>query len=312
LTTPTVGQPGEARTAAATAPTSSPARLAVSTICALLAFASNSLLCRLALSRGEIDPATFTSVRLVSGAAALTIPVLLARRRRTVAAGNWGSAAALAAYAVAFSFAYVTLEAGTGALLLFGAVQATMIGASLAARERTSPAEWLGLVTALAGLLYLVSPGLTAPPASGAALMAAAGVAWGVYSLRGRRAAEPVLATAGNFLRSAPLALAASGAAAIAGSAVHATAAGLALALASGVLASGGGYVVWYAALPHLSAVRASTVQLVVPVLGAAGGIALLGEAFTGRLAIAAALILGGVGVTLSARRPSAPPRPRA
>ena len=217
--------------------------------------------------------------------------------------GNWGSAIALAGYAVAFSYAYVTLAAGTGALLLFGAVQATMILAALRSGEHTAWREWAGLVTALAGLVYLVSPGLAAPPPFGAALMIVAGVGWGIYTLRGRRNAAPIVANAGNFLRSAPLVVSASAAAALSGSAITATPTGIGLALASGILASGLGYAVWYAALPHLTSVRAATVQLIVPVLGAAGGIVLLGESLSARLVIAAALILGGIGVAVTGRR---------
>ena len=213
-------------------------------------------------------------------------------------------AAALVIYAVAFSYAYVSLEAGIGALLLFGAVQATMIVAALSEGERTSWEEWAGFGAALGGLLYLVSPGLAAPPPFGAALMLAAGAAWGVYTLRGRRSVAPVLVTAGNFVRSAPLALAVTAVVALGGGRPTATTTGIALALASGVLASGFGYVLWYAALQDLSAVRAATVQLVVPVLGAVGGILLLGESLSPRLAIAAVLVLGGVGVAVARRRP--------
>ncbi|RPI53227.1 MAG: DMT family transporter, partial [Acidobacteria bacterium] len=262
------------------------------------AFASNSILCRLALSRAEIDPASFTTIRLLSGATALWIlAAILAPRSR--GGGNWASAATLAAYAVAFSYAYVSLEAGVGALLLFGAVQATMILGALRGGERTSWQEWAGLGAALVGLVYLVSPGLAAPPPLGAALMVAAGVAWGVYTLRGRRSVAPVLATAGNFGRSAPLVLAVSVTVALGGGRVNASPAGIGLALASGVLASGFGYVLWYAALQHLTAVRAATVQLVVPVLGAVGGIVLLGESLSPRLVVAAVLILGGIGAAV-------------
>jgi drug/metabolite transporter (DMT)-like permease len=274
------------------------------TAAALLAFASNSILCRLALSRAEIDPATFTMIRLLSGAVVLATLAALRTRRAWGPGGNWTSATALAVYAVAFSYAYVSLPAGIGALLLFGAVQATMILAALVRGERTSLQEWIGLATALAGLLYLVSPGLAAPPPTGAALMVTAGAAWAVYTLRGRGGVAPVLVTAGNFARSAPMALAVSAAVALAGQRLTATPIGIALALASGVLASGLGYVLWYTALQHLSAVRAATVQLVVPVLGAFGGIVLLGESLSPRLAIASLLILGGVGVAVARHGP--------
>jgi drug/metabolite transporter (DMT)-like permease len=286
----------------AAVPPPSRARTAALTAAALVAFASNSILCRLALSRAGIDPASFTTIRLVSGAAVLGVLAALRSPRGRAAAGNWGSAAALAVYAVAFSYAYVSLEAGLGALLLFGAVQATIILAAIYRGERPSPQEWAGLAIALAGLVYLVSPGLAAPPLLGSILMIAAGAAWGAYTVRGRRSVAPVTATAGNFLRSAPLAAAVSAIAALGGGTVEATATGAALALASGVLASGFGYVCWYAALPHLRGVRAATVQLVVPVLGAAGGILLLGESLSRRLVVAAVLILGGVGVALARR----------
>jgi drug/metabolite transporter (DMT)-like permease len=277
------------------------------TAATLVAFASNSILCRLALSRAEIDPATFTTVRLLSGATVLAALAAIRSPQRWMAGGNWGSAAALAIYAVAFSYAYVSLEAGIGALLLFGAVQATMILTALARGERASRGEWIGHATALGGLIYLVSPGLTAPPPVGAALMIAAGAAWGVYTLRGRGSVAPVLTTAGNFVRSAPLAVAVSAAAALGGNRPAANASGVALALASGVLASGFGYVLWYSALQYLTAVRAATVQLIVPVLGAIGGILLLGESLSPRLAISAALILGGIGVAVT--RGSGAPR---
>lgn len=280
------------------------ARVVALTAAALLAFASNSILCRLALSRAEIDPATFTTIRLLSGAVVLGMLAAIRGPHGRTSGGSWASAAALAGYAVAFSYAYVSLEAGTGALLLFGAVQTTMILAALFGGEYTSWQEWAGLAAALAGLIYLVLPGLAAPPPLGAALMVAAGAAWGIYSLRGRRSVAPVLATAGNFARGAPLALAVSAGAALSGARPTATAIGMALALASGVLASGFGYVLWYAALQHLTAVRAATVQLVVPVLGAVGGILLLGESLSPRLAIAAVFILGGVGVAVRPRRP--------
>jgi drug/metabolite transporter (DMT)-like permease len=281
------------------------ARTGFVTAAALLAFASNSLLCRLALSRAEIDPATFTTIRLLSGAAVLGTLGAIRTPGGWAAGGNWGSAAALVIYAVAFSYAYVSLEAGIGALLLFGAVQATMIVAALSEGERTSWEEWAGFAVALGGLLYLVSPGLAAPPPFGAALMLAAGAAWGVYTLRGRRSVAPALVTAGNFVRSAPLALAVTAIVALGGGGPTATTTGIALALASGVLASGFGYVLWYAALQDLSAVRAATVQLVVPVLGAVGGILLLGESLSPRLAISTVLILGGVGVAVARHRPA-------
>jgi drug/metabolite transporter (DMT)-like permease len=274
-------------------------RVFLLTALALLAFAGNSLLCRLALHGGHADPAAFTAIRIVSGAAALWLVLQLQRRERI--AGDWPSALALFVYAVAFSFAYMSLSAGTGALLLFGAVQASMLLAGLMSGERLGPWQTLGLALALAGLIYLVLPGLAAPDPLGAVLMAAAGVAWGVYSLRGRGQAAPAAATAGNFLRAAPLALLAMLPFL---SRLQVDAEGWELALASGVLTSGLGYVIWYAALKGLTATRAAVVQLSVPVIAALGGVLLLDEALTPRLLAASCVILGGVALaTLGHRR---------
>jgi len=269
------------------------------TAMALIAFAGNSILCRTALGGHLIDPASFTAVRLGSGA--LTLALLLAARTRTLPrlAGHWASAAALFVYAAAFSLAYVSLTTGTGALILFGAVQLTMIAAGLRAGERPRPAEWLGLALALLGIVVLVRPGLAAPNPTGAALMATAGVAWGVYSLRGRGSQEPLRNTAGNFMLTVPAALAL---VVLAGGPSAWTVRGALLAVASGALASGAGYAIWYAALPALTATRAALVQLLVPVLAAAGGVALLAEAIPLRLPIAAALVLGGVALAVTSR----------
>lgn len=278
---------------------------------ALAAFAANSLLCRAALGRDAIDPASFSTIRLASGAATLVLIGFSTRRGATGVAGSWGSAALLFLYAVPFSFAYVSLGAGTGALILFGAVQATMLVAALSSGERPHRVQWLGLILALGGLAYLVMPGLAAPSTVGAVLMALAGVAWGVYSLRGRGASDPRAETAGNFARSVPLAIGVSVAAAP-HVAFHAE--GVLLAVASGALASGLGYVAWYAALPALSATRAASVQLAVPVLAAVGGVLFLSERITPRLILAAILILGGVGLALTRteRRRRRPPQPEA
>lgn len=275
-----------------------PGRVLALTALAMAAFAGNSLLCRQALARTDVDPATFTSVRVASGALALAL-LARARGHSPAAAGSWGSALALFAYAAAFSFAYVSLPASTGALLLFGAVQLTMIGRGLRAGERPRPAQVAGLVAAFAGLVVLLAPGLAAPEPRGAALMLAAGAAWGVYSLRGRAAGAPLAVTSGNFLRAVPLALATS--VAFAGRA-SADPAGIALAAASGALASGAGYAIWYSALPGLTATRAATVQLSVPVLASLGGIVFLGEPLTARLALASAAILGGIALVIGDR----------
>lgn len=277
------------------------------TVFALTAFAANSLLCRQALRPNAIDAASFSAIRLVSGAATLSILVALARRRSFRLGGTWGSAAMLFLYAVPFSFAYVSLGAGTGALILFGAVQGTMLLAALASGEWPHLLQWTGLVLALSGLVYLVFPGLTAPAPAGSVLMAAAGIAWGVYSLRGRGAADPLGETAGNFTRALPLVLVVG---LLEARQLHATPTGALLAIVSGALASGVGYVAWYAALTGLSATRAASVQLAVPLLAAAGGVAFLSERITLRLAVAAVLILGGVALALTVRERPAPNAP--
>lgn len=265
------------------------------TALALVAFASNSLLCRLALKTTSIDPVTFTSIRLVAGA----VMLWLVARLRTAASsgpGNWMSAGALLAYAVAFSLAYVRLPAAVGALLLFGAVQATMIGHGLWQGERLSRAQTFGLTLAAGGLTNLLLPGLSAPPLFQATLMLAAGVAWGVYSLRGRAAGDPIRVTAGNFLRAAPLTV---GISVVAFRGASFDSAGCGYAVASGALASGLGYAVWYTALPHLKATQAATVQLSVPVLTTVGGVVFLGEPLTLRAVVSSTAILGGIALVI-------------
>ncbi|MEO5722063.1 MAG: DMT family transporter [Chthoniobacterales bacterium] len=276
-----------------------PARVFVFTFLAMLAFASNSLLCRLALKHTAIDAASFTLTRLAAGALVLCLIVLL-RHRSTALLGSWPSAAALFIYAAAFSFAYLTLSAGTGALLLFGAVQATMILWGIRQGERLHARPLLGLVLALGGLVLLVFPGLSAPPLVGSLLMLSAGIAWGAYSLRGKSAGDPARATAGNFLRAVPFAIVLSLASL---PWANFDRAGLSYAILSGALASGLGYVIWYAALPGLKSASAATVQLSVPVLAAAGGILLLGEAITWRFVYAALAILGGIALVVLEQR---------
>lgn len=272
-----------------------PLRVFALTAAAMIAFAANSVLCRLALRDTAIDPASFTSLRLLSGAVTLWLLTRLSSGRTSLA-GSWRSAAALFAYAAAFSFAYVSLPAGTGALLLFGAVQATMIIGGWLGGERLALPQACGLAVAFSGLVILVLPGISAPPWQGALLMLAAGVAWGLYSLRGRGVENPTAVTAGNFLRAVPMAIALS--------MLFMTAArfderGAVYALLSGALASGLGYAVWYTALRGLRATGAATVQLSVPVIAALGGIAFLGETVTLRLFIAAIAILGGIALVL-------------
>jgi drug/metabolite transporter (DMT)-like permease len=277
------------------------------TCVAMCAFAANSLLTRAALGGHAIDAASFTTVRIVAGAVALLAVVSLTGGGKQ-RAGDWTTAAILFGYAIAFSYAYVSLSAGTGALILFGTVQITMLAPGFARGERLTRAAWIGFAAAIAGVAYLVSPGVTAPPLAGAALMALAGVGWGAYSLRGRGVADPLRANAGHFLRCVPLALGGSAAAAAAalgggGAPLHATASGVALAVACGALTSGLGYVVWYRALAGLAASRAAIVQLSVPALAALGGVLFLGEALTPRLVLSSAAILGGIALVLAQRR---------
>ena len=281
------------------------ARTTLLTAIAMLAFAANSLLCRLALGSRLIDAASFASVRMISGAVALGL-IMLVRRPLRIVSTDWRSVLALFAYMVLFSFAYLSLGAGTGALILFGAVQITMFGFALRAGERFSPLSWVGLSAAVLGLIFLVSPGLTAPDPLGAVLMAIAGIAWGLYSLLGRGVADPVAATAGNFIYSVPLV------AAVSLLSVHdfsVSLGGLVLAIASGAVASGCGYVIWYAALPGLTAARAATVQLSVPVIAALGGVALISEQVTLRLVFASAVTLGGVALVFTQRATKPPLR---
>lgn len=271
------------------------ARIVALTTLAMIAFASNSLLCRVALKDTGIDAASFTTIRLVSGAVMLWLIVRMSHGGRS-GSGNWSSAFALFAYAAGFSFAYVSLPAAMGALLLFGAVQATMIAYGLWAGERLRTMQWVGLALALGGLVGLLLPGLSAPPLAASLLMLGAGVAWGMYSLRGKGGGDPIRVTAGNFLRAVPIAAAL-------GLVLHENtawdSAGFGYALASGALASGIGYAIWYAALPALKSTHAATVQLSVPVIAALGGVVFLGELLTLRLVLASAAILGGIALVI-------------
>ncbi len=274
-------------------------RLFFISLLAMIAFAGNSLLCRVALAAGEIDAASFTTIRLLSGAAVLVALLGYQHKPRSVG-GSWLSAFALFAYAAGFSFAYLNLSAATGALLLFGAVQATMIGVGIWSGERLNGRQILGVLFAVGGLVALLLPGVKAPPLSGALLMLGAGVAWGVYSLRGRGLSDPTHETAGNFVRAVPMAAVLS---ALFYSSVDIEILGVIYAVASGALASGLGYAIWYMALPHLRATTAATIQLSVPALAAAGGVIFLSEPVTLRLAISSVAILGGVGLFIASKR---------
>jgi drug/metabolite transporter (DMT)-like permease len=274
-------------------------RTAVLTFFAMLAFASNSLLCRVALTETSIDAASFTSLRLASGALVLLV-ILRLRHVGVTSGGSWPMAAMLSAYAVFFSFAYRDLTAATGALLLFGGVQLTMMGYGLWTGERLRGAKLLGVVVAVAGLIGLLLPGLAAPPPHAALLMLAAGAAWGVYSLLGRDAGDAIAATGGNFLRAVPfaalLALAATGHESV-------DRMGVLYAVLSGAVTSGLGYVLWYAALPGLRATSAATIQLSVPAIAALGGAVLLAEPITARLLLASVAILGGIALTIHRKK---------
>ena len=249
---------------------------------------------RLALRSGSIDPASFTALRLISGAVVLWLVLRHQDGNFRLSKASLGGAALLFLYAAPFSFAYVSLPTGTGALVLCGAVQLTMIGAGLLSGERPGYGEWFGLAAAAGGVVYLNLPGLGAPSPLGALLMGVAGAAWGFYSLRGRSAGPALQRTAESFVLAAPAGLILMAGAAVTGQA-RSDGFGIACAVVSGALASGGGYAVWYTVLPSLSATRAGMLQLLVPVLAAAAGVVLLGEALSLRLLISAAAILGGV-----------------
>ena len=279
-------------------PAPTAARTAALTAVAMTAFAANSLLCRKALGAGLIDAASFAALRTIAGA--MTLAIILAFRGEIGLAvkTDWRAAAMLFTYMVFFSFAYLSLSVATGALILFGAVQLTMFAAAVRAGEPFSTLSWVGLALAVAGLVYLVSPGLSAPDPVGALLMAVAGAAWGLYSLLGRSAGNPLVATGGAFISALPAVLAVTLVSEVV-SGMHITDRGASLAIASGAIASGLGYVIWYAALRGLTAARAATVQLSVPVITAFGGVMFLGEDITARLLIASAATLGGVAIVL-------------
>lgn len=268
------------------------------TALAMLAFAGNSLLCRLALKATQVDAVSFTGIRIFAGALMLGV-LLRLRGHAAQARGNWRAAAALFVYAAAFSYAYVQLDAGTGALLLFGAVQVTMLLVGLLRGERLAGQALLGFGLALGGLLVQLLPSAGAPPLLGALLMLLAGVAWGVYSLLGRNAGDPLAATTGNFLRA--VAFAALLALIFQGH-LQVDPAGMVYAALSGAVTSGIGYAIWYAALTGLSSIQAASVQLSVPVLAALSGALLLGEHISLRLLLVSCAVLGGIALILRAK----------
>jgi drug/metabolite transporter (DMT)-like permease len=276
-------------------------KIASLTVLALIGFAFNSILCRMALRGDEADFASFTAVRLASGAVMLIIlSYFFSKKMAYPKGGSWMSALFLFAYAICFTFSYLGLTAGTGALILFGSVQLTMIAVSRVRGEKPRPLEWLGLITALAGLVYLVYPGLASPPLNSSLLMSAAGGAWGMYTLRGRGSGDPLGDTTGNFVRTLPFAAVAL---LIFLPNLHLSTFGILLAVLSGAAASGMGYAIWYRVLKHHAATRAAVMQLSVPVLVSVLGIVMLGERATLRLGIAGLLILGGIAITVARKR---------
>ncbi|HSM39404.1 MAG TPA: DMT family transporter [Afifellaceae bacterium] len=271
---------------------------------AMLALAANPLLCRMALGAGDIDAASFTGIRVVAGALMLRILMTWTSRGGEPRPVDWRAVVTLFGYMVFFSFAYLSISVGTGALILFGAVLFTMFAVALRAGERFSVVSWTGLIIAMAGLVYLVSPGVTAPEPVGAALMAVAGVAWGLYSLLGRGEADPIGTTADNFLYAIPLA---AGVSIVFWNDMHATWRGVTMAVLSGAVASGLGYALWYAVLAGMAATRAATAQLSVPVIAAFGGVVLLAEPVTARLLVSSAATLGGIALVLFRRESGNP-----
>ncbi|MCH8335032.1 MAG: DMT family transporter [Proteobacteria bacterium] len=272
-------------------------RAIVYTSITMLAFAGNSILCRMALRDGAIDPASFTSIRLLSGALALLLIVRLTSNKSSVREhGSWTSALVLFIYAVCFSYAYISLSVGAGALILFGFVQGTMIAMALWSGDRPNVSEWLGWLLAFGGLVWLLIPGIEAPPAAGASLMALAGIAWGVYSIRGRNQTNALLSTCSNFVYSIAFVIVLT---AITVASADLTGRGILLAIISGAITSGVGYVIWYAALKYLRTMQAALVQLSVPAIAAAGGVILLAEPVSLRLLASGALILGGISLAL-------------
>lgn len=278
-------------------------RASIYTLAAMLAFAGNSIICRLALVDGSIDPGSFTYIRLASGAITLLF-ILKMRSGNTPVGrhGSWISAALLFLYAICFSYAYVDLSTGTGALILFGCVQATMIVMALQSGDRPNTAEWSGWLLAGGGFVWLLLPGVSTPSLQGSLLMAVAGIAWGVYSVRGKRESDPLASTASNFARTLfPVAIAAILATTSLNSSDWSSN-GVALAILSGGLTSGIGYVIWYAALRYLTSMQAALIQLSVPAMAALGGVLLVAEAPSLRLLLSGLLVLSGIAIALTGK----------
>ena len=260
---------------------------------ALIAFAANSVLCRIALGDEAIDASSFTVIRLLSGAFVLLVIISATGKTAEVSTkGSWAASFMLFLYAVTFSYAYISLDTGTGALILFGSVQITMILLSLISGTRLHITEWTGVVISFAGFVYLILPGVTMPSVTGFLLMTVAGIAWGIYTLKGRGSKNPLMDTAYNFIRTIPFVVI------LAISTmdnIHYSSEGIVLALIAGGVTSGIGYTIWYIALGGLSSTQAAVLQLSVPVIAALGGVVFVSEAITFRFTISAALVLGGI-----------------
>ncbi|MCH1931186.1 DMT family transporter [Shewanella sp. A25] len=277
-------------------------RLLLLTSLTMLAFACNSILCRLALKDGSIDASSFTLIRLISGA--LMLWLLSVKNKQVEEGGSWSSALALFTYAAGFSYAYINMTASMGALLLFGAVQTTMIGFGLFKKELFNKIQWLGLLSAASGLVFLLLPGLAAPPMFSSFLMIIAGIAWGIYSILGKGAKHPIQVSAGNFIRTIPFCLLLM---LLMLDQHSVSTVGIIYAVLSGALASGVGYAIWYSVLPQLSSTYAATVQLSVPLIAAVGGVLLLGEAFNIRLLVSSLAILGGIALVVLKKKANEP-----
>ncbi len=260
---------------------------------ALIAFAANSVLCRMALKEGSIDPGSFTGIRLLSGAFTLLLLIGISRKGKKIEKkGSWVSGLMLFIYAICFSYAYISLDTGTGALIAFSTVQITMIVYSIVKGHKLSLIETIGILLAFAGFVYLVSPGVNAPPLFGMLLMILSGFGWGMYSIYGNNSKNPLEDTAYNFLRSLPLI---GLVLLVTIKKIHLSQEGVILALISGTVTSGLSYTIWYMALNYLNRVEASVVQLAVPVIAAAGGILFLAERPNLRLVLSTLLIFIGI-----------------